>query len=354
MLGAVQLGLFAACIVLFVPMAMAGFHLSRNKMLFFSCALFITLAVGVHLLPYFHLISSFLSPSEVISAPISPYRDSCVFLLDNIMYSDDSSKSWDWIKTGRVAECGFQKLRKPDASDLLNGSWVVVAGDSQARLMAVSLLELVMGSESVERIRINLFKRHSDYSIMVEEIGMKLDFIWAPYVSNLTELTSLFKRNKNFPDVMVMGAGLWDMLHINNASDYGSSLRVLRDNIFALLPVSSNSGRDGELLLNEPKSGRLLHLFWVGMPTLISSMLNTDAKREKMTGLMCDSYDNELKQSRILRRSGGPVLNLYIRLLSGLCGARCTSDGMHYDGAVYDAAVQIMMNVLLIESDQPT
>ncbi|KAL3629130.1 hypothetical protein CASFOL_026352 [Castilleja foliolosa] len=350
MIGAVQLGLLAACIVLFVPMAMAGWHLSRNKMLFFSCALFITLAVGVHLFP---LISSLLSPSEVISAPISSYRDSCVFLLHNIMYNDDG-KSWDWIKTGRVDECGFQKLSKPDASDLLNGSWVVIAGDSQARLMAVSLLELLMGSESVERIRSDLFKRHSDYSIVVEEIGLKLDFIWAPFVDNLTESTSLFKKNKNFPDILVMGAGLWDMLHVNNASDYGSSLRELRDDIFALLPVSSNSGRAGEGLMSEEetKSARLLHLFWVGMPTLITSMLNTDAKRERMTALMCDLYEDELRKSRVLRSSGGPVLNLDIRLLSSLCGARCTSDGMHYDGVVYDAAVQIMMNALLIESDQ--
>ncbi|GFP98227.1 hypothetical protein PHJA_001966700 [Phtheirospermum japonicum] len=358
MIGAVQLGLLAACIVLFVPMGMAGWHLSRNKMLFFSCALFITLAVGVHLLPYFPLISSFLFPSEVISPTIPSFRDSCVFFLHNIMYSDDREceigckRSWDWIKTGRIAECDFQKLRKPDASELLNGSWVVIAGDSQARLMAVSLLELLMGPESVGRIQSDLFKRHSDYSMVVQEIGMKLDFIWAPYVGNLTELTSLFKRNKDFPDVMVMGAGLWDMLHVNNASEYGSSLRVLRDNIFALLPISSNLDRDGEGLLSEPKSARLLHLFWVGVPTLITSLLNTDAKREKMTGLICDLYDDELKRSQVLRRFGGPVLNLDIRLLSGLCGARCTSDGMHYDEVVYDAAVQIMLNALLIESDQ--
>ncbi|KAB2599579.1 pre-mRNA-splicing factor CWC22 [Pyrus ussuriensis x Pyrus communis] len=42
--GAVQLGVLAACVVVLVPMAMAGYHLSRNKMLFFSGALFITLA----------------------------------------------------------------------------------------------------------------------------------------------------------------------------------------------------------------------------------------------------------------------------------------------------------------------
>lgn len=366
MLGAVQLGLLAACIVLFVPMGMAGWHLSRNKMLFFSCALFITLAVGVHLTPYFPSITAFLSESEVISTPASLYRDSCVLLLHRVLYRecedadaslDDSDngckRSWDWIKRSEVDECEFQKLKKSDASDLLNGSWVVVAGDSQSRLMVVSLLELVMGSEGVERVRGDLFKRHSDYSVMVEEIGMKLDFVWAPYVSNLTELMLRYKGSKDFPDILMMGAGLWDMLHVNNASDFGVSLRVLRDNVLALLPVSSsldsNGGGDG---VGESKPTHLLHLFWVGMPTLITSMLNTAEKREKMSTTMCSSYENELNGSNLLRQFGGPLLKLDIGSLSELCGPRCTSDGMHYDEVVYDSALQIMFNALLIESNQ--
>ena len=45
--AAAQAGVVAACVVLFVPMGLAGWHLSRNKVLFFSGALFISLAVGV-------------------------------------------------------------------------------------------------------------------------------------------------------------------------------------------------------------------------------------------------------------------------------------------------------------------
>ncbi|GFP82499.1 hypothetical protein PHJA_000392900 [Phtheirospermum japonicum] len=152
-------------------------------MLFFSCTLFITLVLSVHLLFYFPIISSFLSLSEVISPPIPSFCDLCIFSLHNIMYSDDREcqigckRSWDWIKMGRVAECDFQKLRKPYESNLLNGSWVVIAGDSQAKLMVVSFLELLMRSESVGRLRSDLFMRHNDYSMVVQNIGMKLDFI---------------------------------------------------------------------------------------------------------------------------------------------------------------------------------
>ncbi|CAA2989199.1 N-acetylneuraminate 7-O(or 9-O)-acetyltransferase [Olea europaea subsp. europaea] len=377
MFGAVQFGLLAAGIVLFVPMGMAGWHLSRNKMLFFSCALFITLAVGVHLAPFFPSISSFLyKPSSISDSSLptgttssSMIRDSCIFSLHSVVmyksnYSvcvddaiDSNSASgckkmyWKWTQPGSVAECGFQKLKKPDVSVLLNGSWVVVAGDSQARLMVASLLELVMGPEGMKKIRGDLFKRHSDYSITVDEIGMKLDFTWAPYVRNLTNLMLKFRENKDYPDIILIGAGLWDMLHLNNATEYGISLSALKDSVLALLPVFRNTDSI-EREASELAWIRSPHLFWLGMPALISSMLNTVEKREKMKDVMCNAYDDEVSRTKLLWQSGGPLLKLDIRWLTDLCGPQCTVDGMHYDGIVYDAAVQIMLNALLLESNQ--
>ncbi|KAM1285148.1 hypothetical protein ACFX13_028627 [Malus domestica] len=66
-----------------------------------------------------------------------------------------------------------------DTSDLLNGLWVVVVGDSQARLVARSLLSLVLDSRPLKTVNKDLFKRHNGCQIVVGEIGMRLDFIWA-------------------------------------------------------------------------------------------------------------------------------------------------------------------------------
>ncbi|XP_009598684.1 protein ALTERED XYLOGLUCAN 9 [Nicotiana tomentosiformis] len=370
MLGAVQLGLFAAGVVLFVPMGMAGWHLSRNKMLFFSCALFITLAVGVHLVPYFPSVTSFLSsnkPSSVVPLEFTVKKDSCLSLLHQVSFdfqelsinvtnsvenkgSGRKFGSWKWVESEIVNECDFQELSKADASDLLNGSWVVVAGDSQARLMVISLLELILGRNEMEVIRGDLFKRHSDYNIFVDEIGLKLDFMWSPYMSNLTDLMLGFKEKRGYPDVFVMGAGLWDMLHVNNASDYGVSLKSLKDSVVLMLPVSSAFVNEGDGANVVPI--RSPNLFWLGMPKLIHSMLNTDEKREKMSDVMWQAYSDELYRSKLLRQSGGPLFLLDIHSLSNNCGAHCTDDGMHYHGAVYEAAVHIMLNGLLIESNQ--
>lgn len=355
MIGAVQLGLLAACVVLFVPMGMAGWHLSRNKVLFFSGALFITLAVGVHLTPYFPSISDFMSSLPLPSPPppllILQDPNSCITYLHNIIVNhDDQNASWRWVDSGPVLECGFQKLGRSDASDLLNGSWVVVAGDSQARLAVVSLLDLVLGVEEMGSIKGDLFKRHSDYQIVVDEIGMKLDFVWAPYVTNLTDLMMRFKMKNSYPDVLVMGAGLWHMLHVTNSSDYGVSLQLLRDSLVSSLPFSTEFGSNGPV--TGSVSIRSPHLFWLGMPMLINTMLNTEEKREKMSDVILDAYDKELYRSKLLRQSGGPLLLFDICALSKKCGVSCTVDGMHYDMVVYEAAVHIMLNALLIESHQ--
>ncbi|XP_022983191.1 uncharacterized protein LOC111481848 [Cucurbita maxima] len=362
MFGGVQLGILAAFVVLFVPMGMAGWHLSRNKMLFFSGALFITLAIGVHLTPYIPSVSDFVT--TVSSVVVFDSRVSCVSQLHEIVWEVKQSdgfnplsnnsvnyeKSWKWERSSPVVACDFQKLAPMDASDLLNGSWVVVAGDSQARLMALSLLDLTMDSQRMEAIRGDLFKRHSNYQILVSETGMKLDFIWAPYASNLTDLMVEFKQNRSYPDVIIMGSGLWHMLHFTNASEFGFSLESLRNSVVSLIPLTPEVGSEGAL--TGSVSIRAPHLFWIGMPKLINSMLNTEEKRKKMSDTMRVAYDEALRRSKLLRSSGGPLLLIDIETLSWNCGVRCSVDGMHYDGVVYEAAIHVMLNALLIESHQ--
>lgn len=357
MIGAVQLGLLAACVVVLVPMGMAGYHLSRNKMLFFSGALFITLAIGVHLTPYFPSVTDFVTTVSSVVV-FENRRESCLSHLHDVVWDvhptpdfnplDNNSvnyhKSWAWDASSSpsVTACGFQKLGRSDASDLLNGSWVVVAGDSQARLVAVSLLSLVLDSGRMDQVRSDMFQRHGDYQTVVAEIGMRFDFLWAPFPLNLTDLVQGFKRNRNYPDVLVMGNGLWHMLHFTNASDYGVSLQSLRTHAVSLAPLEP-------VVPARPSP----HLFWVGMPTLINSMLNTEEKREKMTDALRAAYDEQLRKSNLLRKSSnGPFLLLDIESLSWNCGVRCTVDGMHYDLYVYEAALHIMLNALLIESHQ--
>lgn len=264
---------------------------------------------------------------------------------NNSSNGSSSNLGWDWVKSRKVLSCEFQKLDKFDVSELLNGSWVVVAGDSQARFVALSLLNLVLGSgsEAMGSVREELFKRHSDYSVVVKEIGMNLDFVWAPYEKDLDDLVVSYKKRSKFPDVVIMGSGLWHMLHVNNASDFGFRLKELRSHVESLVPVTTKGGS---------VSGRSMHMFWIGMPVLINGMLNSEEKKEKMSDTVWHEYDRTLGESKILRQMGGPLILLDVQSFTWNCGPQCTLDGMHYDSAVYDAAVHVMLNALLIESHQ--
>ncbi|KAJ4943960.1 hypothetical protein NE237_014176 [Protea cynaroides] len=273
--GDVQFGVLAACIVLFVPMGMAGWHLSRNKMLFFSGALFITLAVG-------------------IVWDVKP-----VGVGEALMNNFSHEVSWAWSKSTPVIACGFQKLSHSDASDLLNGSWIVVAGDSQARLVVLSLLNLIC---------------HSDYRAVIDKIGLKLDFVWAPYNGNLTNLLLDFEGKKRYPDVLVMGSGLWHMLHVTEALAYEVSL----------MPIAPEYGNDGSV--TGSISIRSPHMFWLGMPTLVNSMLHTEEKRLKMNNVIRNAYDRELYEKIVgpcVQLMGCIMMKQFMKLQFTACSMRC-------------------------------
>lgn len=85
---------------------------------------------------------------------------------------------------------------------------------------------------------------------------------------------------------------------------------------------------------------------------LVEALLNTEEKRMRMNRTVVSQYEEKVEKSGILTRDGGPFALLDVGLLSRECGFRCTEDGMHYDKVVYDAAVQVMMNALVIESEQ--
>ncbi|KAK8688956.1 hypothetical protein V6N13_087687 [Hibiscus sabdariffa] len=157
----------------------------------------------------------------------------------------------------------------------------------------------------------------------MDEISMKLDFVWAPYVVNLIDLMTDFETRKSCPNAMVMGDGLWDMLHFNSAPNYEFALRI---------PIKSSS-----------------QLFWLRVSVMINGVLNTEEKREKMGDAMWHAYDRALGVSKLLRQTGHSLLLLDSQSLTWNCGPHCTSDGMHYDKTVYEVVVQIMLNTLLTQ-----
>lgn len=343
--------------------AMAGYHLTRNRVLFFSGSLFILLAVSVHVFPFFHTpyFNSSTLPEEQASAQVTPtaflnvtLRDYCISNIHKVEFSEidkpqldeqiSNQTDWDHFEWRwqheALHQCKYQKLDREDALELLQGTWIVIAGDSQARLLFVALMELIL--PSIEDLRPYLFKRHSNFEYNLESHHILMEFAWAPYTTNLTRMAKGYRQDQKRPDIIVSGVGLWHMLHSGNYTQYGKSLVKLKQELGFLLndPISATS-----------EEALTVQLFWMNLPTLAPSLYQSDLKRERMTTQQSQLYTMEVLRSEIAG-TGGLTTLLDIQTLSHECGTRCTRDGIHYSQAVYRAALHIIINNLLITTKQ--
>ncbi|KAK3218692.1 hypothetical protein Dsin_012662 [Dipteronia sinensis] len=97
---------------------------------------------------------------------------------------------------------------------MLIAVWVVVAGDSQVRLLLVSLLHLVLLKNAWMALKVIGSRGIVITNMRLDEIGMKLDFIWAPYETHLTHLIMKYKVKRSYPNVFMMGSGLWRQIMV--------------------------------------------------------------------------------------------------------------------------------------------
>ncbi|XP_034591639.1 protein ALTERED XYLOGLUCAN 9-like [Setaria viridis] len=232
-------------------------------------------AAGLHPSVPHLLAASFFTPSPgAASASSSSSGSSCVPFLHRVSWSDadpanglggGTARTWSWPPS-LVSACGFARLSRDDASLLLNGSWVMVAGDSQARLLVLALLRLLLDPAAAAAAEPELFRRHSDYRATVPARGISVDFVWAPFESNLTRLLREDLRlAPRVPDVLVLGSGLWHMLHVTDAASYGDAL--------ASVAGAAKSLRS-PLLVPPP------HMFWLSLPHLVRSCRGGGRRRE--------------------------------------------------------------------------
>jgi hypothetical protein len=228
---------------------------------------------------------------------------------ERVTLNDTDLDNWDWTwKQELQKSCHFKKFDREEAIQVLRGTWIVVAGDSQARLLFVALLELLF--PSIEELRPQLFKRHSNFEYKV------------------------------CPDVLIMGAGLWHMLHVGDHNQYGSSLSELQRALRSLPMHHKNVAVKDAL---PAKDLVLPQIFWMSLPTLIPSLLQSEVKQKQMTTYKLQVYSREVLESQVLHPKGVAML-LDIQKLSQLCGPQCTRDGIHYSPAIYQAALQLLIN----------
>ncbi|KAL4439864.1 hypothetical protein ABPG75_002865 [Micractinium tetrahymenae] len=145
------------------------------------------------------------------------------------------------------------------------------------------------------------------------------------------------QRRRRPPSLAVLSTTLWHLLHFTEAADFQAQLGQLRAAVEGLAPAATGQGGGGS-----GTAGPRLVLA-SGTETFPNKM-KTAEKQRTMTAANLDAYNRAIEQSGLLAPSG-PFSLLDLFPLTRSCGEECSTDGVHSLPVVYDAALQLLLNI---------
>ena len=277
---------------------------------------------------------------------------------------DDRETGAFWSFDAASARCGARAQTR--ASNAFSGRRVLVVGDSIARHVYASVLRLA--ARDPEAHALSSQEKHRDWTHALVDGGVAA-FRWAPFARNVTATlrAEAFDSTRREPsreacafDIVILGATLWDALHVRSVESYARDLRAL-----AALVAATRSDAD-----DVKKKEETPFVFWLAAPRVRDDALTDPAKRTHMTDEKVHAYGEaargvpgfllrpedarreDANEKGNANRKDARVAPVDVGALAAGCAAaaagaeRCSADGVHAARAVYDAAAQIIANVV--------
>ena len=165
----------------------------------------------------------------------------------------------------------------------------------------------------------------------------RLAFVWAPFLKSVSSTflnqsrLELKSPSENTP-IIVMHAGLWDLLHIHDSKIFHHELEQLRIHLIQMRKQAS--------AVNSGFRQRAPTIVWIETSRVVDRKLATPEKRTHM------SLAKVAAQRELVRGSG--ILDLVDFSIDGwqLTDGRESLDGVHYTERTYGSLVQIFANGL--------
>ena len=229
------------------------------------------------------------------------------------------SLAWGWAHSEET--CQFTSRRPKQLLRHLNGRNVTFVGDSIVRHLYHASCRL-LGDSRAGAYNTSA-EKHSDYSRVYA--NARIEFRWAPYVANISAVLNNVIRHAQGPDLLVMGGGAWDRLHMYGTRDEQAKL-------------SKSVTTLKEQMQDAVKS--VVPIVWVSPTAMNSWALNTEEKRQNIR-------EDQMVQFRDLFGK----LGIYDAATFVLHGTSFTSsrvdesyDGVHYPFPIYDGGAQLLAN----------
>lgn len=276
------------------------------------------------------------------------------------------------------------------------------AGDSISRHLYAALLRLV-GEPGQE-----VLLRHQDFNHTIQ-VGpaslnstsgdanssapgssLRASFYWRPYPANLTQLLGQWGAAGGgaAPTAAVLTPALWHLLHVSNASDYGQQMQQLGAAARTVAGSAAGAGqgpgpgrrrRLGQQQQQGNGNSTTSRATWLVMTSVTETFPNrmpTEIKRQRMRPEVVDEYNRHLlpaagpqdsgsgrggRRKRAVQAAGesgalpllvpaGPFLLLDLFTLTYGCGEQCSIDGVHSTPELYDAGLQLLLNIWALHS----
>ena len=274
---------------------------------------------------------------------------------------DDRETGAFWSFDAASARCGARAQTR--ASNAFSGRRVLVVGDSIARHVYASVLRLA--ARDPEAHALSSQEKHRDWTHALVDGGVAT-FRWAPFASNVTAtLGDVFDANTTRDstrpwEVVILGAALWDALHVRSVETYARDVRALAAKLAAFR-------------VKERKKSA--SFFWLAAPRVRDDALIDPAKRTHMTDAKVAAYGDAARNTPgffFVEKDGiandderrGQVLPVDVGALAAGCAAsagedetagdarKCFGeDGVHAARAVYDAAAQVISDAVVRETN---
>ena len=249
---------------------------------------------------------------------------------------------WGWNETLSASHCRFAHRDSKSLRHTLNYRTITFIGDSISRHLYQALLRS-LGIADAGAYNTHLPK----WSDMNGTIGQTyVEFEWAPYAKdqiprlhNITDRPVTARKGGELarPDLVVMGGGAWDRLHIYNTEEERASHRSALQDLAIEIRRARSAG---------------IPVAWVVPTTINSDALLTDEKRKNINEENMEAF------RAYYAEHGVPAAASFILDGPAWTSGRVSEsyDGVHYPHGVYDAGSQILVNAmdwLLPEKDIP-
>lgn len=238
------------------------------------------------------------------------------------------SYTWGWETAPSSTHCRFAQRNKKSLLKSLSDQRIGFVGDSMTRHLYHSFCRQLGIDDAGQYDATG--PKHQDIARTVQKTG--LEFKWAPLASEQVDTLksindSLKQGDVSKYDLVVLGGGAWDRLHLYATDEDKESLKQTLEELKKEIETLQEFGPP---------------VVWMTPTTINTPALNTPEKRDHMT------EDDMADMRNVYEEAGITATSSFVIDGPAFSKDRVNEcyDGVHYPNAVYDAGAQILANAL--------